>query len=141
MNKLVLDGSIALSWVLPDEVNDRTEGIKADIAGGCQTFVPSHWALEVANALCVAERRRRISQAETTAALAAFANIHLAEDTETGRRAGHETLALARQFALSVYDAAYLELAMRHGATLASLDGPLRAAARKLKVPVRPEHL
>jgi predicted nucleic acid-binding protein len=97
--------------------------------------------LEVANALLVAERRKRISQADTTAALGALQKLPLETDNATGRNAGSDTLALARQNNLSVYDAAYLELAMRQAATLASLDEPLRAAAKKLKVPVLPEML
>ncbi len=54
---------------------------------------------------------------------------------------GGETLALARQHTLSVYDAAYLELALRRGAVLASLDGPLRSAAKKVVVPILPKKL
>ncbi len=100
--------------------------------------MPSIWALEVANALLIAERRRRISQADSTAAWAALQKLPLETDDETSRRAGSNTLALARQQRLSVYDAAYLELAMRQGAPLASLDTVLRDAALVLKVPLLP---
>ena len=141
MRAIVLDGSLALSWVLPDEQAAQSSVVRASMAAGCLTLVPAHWALEVANALCMAERRKRISQADTAAALAALQRLSIKTDPETGARAGSDTLALARQNTLSVYDAAYLELAMRSGAALASLDRALRAAASKLKVPLLPERL
>jgi len=141
MSALVLDGSVALSWVLPDELTASTQAIRASIQTGNRTIVPSHWALEVANALRSAERRKRITQPDTTTALAALEKISMETDTETARRAGRETLALARENALSVYDAAYLELAIRQGAVLVSLDGPLRTAAKKCKVPLLPENI
>ena len=141
MSAIVLDGSMALSWVLPDEQAAQAGVVRARMEAGCLARVPAHWALEVANALCMAERRKRISQADTAAALAALQRLSIKTDPETGSRAGGDTLALARQNTLSVYDAAYLELAMRSGAALASLDLPLRAAARKRKVPLLPERL
>ena len=141
MSAIILDSSVALSWVLPDELTASTQTIRASIEAGDRTIVPSHWALEIANALWAAERRRRITQPDTTAALAALEKLSMESDTETARRAGRETLALARQNALSVYDAAYLELAIRQGAVLASLDGPLRTAAKKLNVPLLPENI
>jgi predicted nucleic acid-binding protein len=136
---IVVDGSIALSWVLPDESAPATQHIRERIEAGIRPLVPSHWQLEVANALWMAERRNRISQADTSAALAAFQKLDIETDAETAQRAGSDTLALARQHTLSIYDAAYLELAMRRGAPLASLDGSLRNAARKLKVAVLPK--
>ena len=74
-------------------------------------------------------------------AVALFTRIPVVVDSETNEHASAETLSLARQHTLSVYDAAYLELARRQGAALASLDGPLRVAAGKLKVSLLPEHL
>jgi predicted nucleic acid-binding protein len=139
MNKLVLDGSLALSWFLADEATDAGQAVRRQIEGGARVRVPAIWALEVANALLVAERRKRISQADVTAALAALQKLPIVTDTETWQRAGSDILALARQHLLSVYDAAYLELAMREAAVLASMDEPLRAVARKLQVSLLPE--
>ena len=70
-----------------------------------------------------------------------FTQLPVLVDPETSEHASAETLALARQHTLSVYDAAYLELALRRGATLATLDGPLRAVAQKIGVPLLPEKL
>ena len=103
--------------------------------------VASHWALEVANAFLVAERRKRITQADVTHAIAILHQMLITTDPTSEQRAGAETLALARHHNLSVYDAAYLELAMRQGAGLASVDKPLRTVAEKLRVPLLPEKL
>jgi len=138
VNRLVLDASITLSWFLPGELTDKNQEVRKMIEGGIRTSVPSIWALEVVNALLIAERKKRISQADSAAAWAALQKLPLETDEETGRRAGSDTLALARQQRLSVYDVAYLELAMRQGAPLASLDEVLRDAALALKVPLLP---
>ena len=74
-------------------------------------------------------------------AVSLFTQLPVTIDPETSDRASAETLALARQHALSVYDAAYLELSLRRGASLASLDGPLRLVAKQLAVPVLPKKL
>jgi predicted nucleic acid-binding protein len=139
MIELVLDGSITLSWFLPGEHKDNNQAVRKLIEGGARASVPCIWALEVANALLVAERRKRISQGDSAAAWAALQKLPIETDAETGERAGSDILALARQQHLSAYDAAYLELAMRWGVPLASLDEVLRAAARALKVPMLPE--
>ncbi len=139
MNQLALDGSIALSWFLPGERADENQAVRKRIEGGTKAWVPSIWALEVANALLVAERRKRISQADSAAAWASLRKLPIETDAETAARAGGDILALARQQHLSVYDAAYLELAMRLGIPLASLDELLRTAARALMIPLLPE--
>jgi len=141
MSKLTLDGSIALSWFLPGESTDQNQVVRKLIETGITALVPSIWALEVANALMNAERRNRISQADSAAALASLEKLPIEMDPETGTRAWSDILALARQQKLSVYDAVYLELAMRQGTALATLDDLLRTAAQSLKVPLLPETL
>ncbi|MGA2264670.1 MAG: type II toxin-antitoxin system VapC family toxin [Acidobacteriota bacterium] len=136
-----MDGSIALSWFLPGERTDKNQAVRKLIEGGMKALVPSIWAQEVANALLVAERRKRISQADSAAAWASLQKLPIEADPETAMRAGSDILALARQQKLCAYDAAYLELAMRQGTPLASLDELLRAAARALRVPLVPEAL
>ena len=139
MIELVLDGSITLSWFMPGERADENEEVRRLIEDGAGAGVPSIWALEVVNALLVAERRKRISRADSAAAWAALQKMPIEIDSETGLRAGSDILSLARQQKLSAYDAAYLELAMRLGVPLASLDVLLRAAAQALGIPLLPE--
>ena len=103
---------------------------------GVPIFVPSHWALEVTNGLLMAERRKRISQADAAEAAEVLGQLPIEIDGETGRRAAGPTAGLARQYGLTVYDAACLELALRRGAALATSDAALKKAARKAGVEV-----
>ena len=139
MSRLVLDASMALSWLLPDEASASTLAVQAELLKAEGVWVAAHWRLEVANSLCMAERRKRLDAAGIAQAVALFTQLPVLVDPDTNEHAGSETLALARQHALSVYDAAYLELALRRGAALATLDGPLRTVAKKLGVPLLPK--
>ena len=139
MSHLVLDASIALSWLLPDEANQSTLAVQAELLKAQSVWVPSHWHLEVANSICMAERRKRLDAAGVAQAVALFSQIPVAVDPDTAANATNQTLSLARQHSLSVYDAAYLELAIRKGATLATLDSQLRVAAKQIKARVLPK--
>jgi len=77
----------------------------------------------------MAERRKRVSQADITEALQLLQALPIITDDETAQRSGSETMALARQYALTSYDAAYLELTIRRRATLATTDHALAKAA------------
>ena len=98
--------------------------------------VPVLWHLEVANVLALAERRRRITPAESTELIALLEMLDVEVDGETPSRAFTRVLDLAREARLTAYDAAYLELAMRLGVPLASKDGDLCDAAERLGVSV-----
>jgi predicted nucleic acid-binding protein len=141
VSRLVIDASIALSWLLPDELTADSLSVRDELPAAENLWVAAHWHLEVCNALWMAERRKRLDAAGVAQAVSLFSQLPVAIDSETTLRAGSETLNLARQHTLSVYDAAYLELALRRGATLASLDEPLRLVARKLGVKVLPKKL
>ena len=101
-----------------------------------QAHVPSLWPLEVANALLVGERRRRITPAETARFLAILGAFPITVDDQTVAHAWTDTMHLARAHNLSSYDAAYLELAIRLGLPLAALDGKLKTAAGAMGVPL-----
>jgi predicted nucleic acid-binding protein len=128
---VVLDSSIALSWCLPDE--DETDQIQREVARS-GAIAPSHWPLEVANALLMAERRRRITAEFRRAALKDLEALPIALDSETSVRAWRETLQFAEAYHLTAYDAAYLELAQRRGLPLATLDAEMRVAAGALGI-------
>jgi len=136
MRSLVIDGSTALGFLMPDEqAGSALEALDA-LERGVPTFVPSHWGLEVANGLLVAERRKRASHATVTEALHVVFALPIEIDADTFAHVLGETAGLARQYGLTVYDAAYLELAMRLGATLATGDAELVRTARKAGVAV-----
>ncbi len=130
MKSLVVDSSTALGFILQDEQSPHALAALAAIEDGVPTFVPTHWPVEAANGLIMAERRKRASQAEISEALELLAALPVTIDPETTQRLSGATAALARQYSLTIYDAAYLELAMRRGATLATTDHALAKAAK-----------
>jgi predicted nucleic acid-binding protein len=94
-------------------------------------WVPAIWHLEVANALQMSVRRDRCSADFADQCLARLARLPIEADIETATQSWRITLALARSESLTLYDAAYLELALRRGIALASLDKQLNLAARR----------
>jgi len=91
--------------------------------------------LALANAVLMGERRQRSTQAQAAQWLTYLGSLPIAVDDETNQRAWGEVLSLARTHRLSAYDAAYLELALRRGLPLATLDDKLKAAASAVGVP------
>ena len=130
---LVLDGSTTLAWIYQDEISDATRRVLA-LATESGAWVPSIWRLEVANALQTGIRRGRIDATYRDAALSDLALLDIAVDPDTDRYAWTSTLSLADRFRLTLYDAAYLELAQRRSLPLASLDPALCEVARALGV-------
>jgi predicted nucleic acid-binding protein len=131
--EFVLDCSITLTWFFEDETDDYADAVE-DALTEATAIVPSLWWLEVANALLVGERRKRTTEAKNMQFLALLRLLPILPDDETASRAWQESLILARTHNLSVYDAAYLELALRRGMQLATNDTKLQAAARAVGV-------
>jgi predicted nucleic acid-binding protein len=132
---LVLDASVAIAWIYPEETTESVRRVFAQIVER-GAVVPSLWRLELANALTVAMRRRRITTELRATALADLTLLDIEIDPATDQSAWGRTLQLADRFRLTVYDAAYLELAQRRALPLASLDNALRDAAVALGVPL-----
>lgn len=124
----VLDKSVTMSWCFPDEQDPYARDVLKALPNGA-AVVPSLWPLEVANILLVGERRGRINQADTATFIGLLEGLPVRVDDETSEHAMKASLNLARSQGLSVYDAAYLELAMRRGLPLATLDDKLKAAS------------
>lgn len=124
----VLDASVALAWCFQDEggayATDVLQALRSDDA-----VVASHWGLEVCNGLLTAERRERITAQEVAGVARLLLALPVAVDPVERSRALTTTYRLGRTRGLSSYDAAYLELALRLGLPLASLDAELRSAA------------
>ncbi len=133
---LVLDSSAALAWIFGDETTEAIRDLFDQVAES-GAVVPALWRLEVANSLTVAVRRGRIDASFRRAALADLALLDITADKSTDDHAWTETLELADRFGLTLYDAAYLELAQRRALPLATLDDDLRAAARVLGMQIR----
>jgi predicted nucleic acid-binding protein len=126
----VIDASITACWALADEDNAVAslafERIRLD-----EARVPSLWWFEMRNVLVVNERRGRVSEADTAAFLRGLARLSVTVDRSPDEAA---VLALARRHRLTVYDAAYLELAQPDGIPLATLDAALVNAAKAEQV-------
>jgi predicted nucleic acid-binding protein len=131
--QFVLDCSVSISWCLVDENNDYADAILA-MMQDCEAFVPEIWSLEIANVLLVAERRNRITQEQSLEAILLLQSLLIQVDTFTNANALGTTLVLGRQEGLAAYDAAYLELALRLGLPLATLDTRLAEAATRCGV-------
>lgn len=127
--RFVLDASVTLAWCFPEEATKGTEAILDSLTDGSEALAPAIWPLEVANALLVGERRKRITVAQVTSVLQRIAALPVSLDSVRGDRAFDQILSFARQQQLSVYDAAYLELALRESLPIATLDDSLRRAA------------
>lgn len=125
---MVLDASAALPWELADESDDAALALLSAVAEH-SAWVPALWWTEMANALAVAERRCRLPGL-APAALERLARLQLQTDPTPPETVAADALKLAQQHGLSVYDAAYLELASRLGLPLATRDADLRRAAR-----------
>jgi predicted nucleic acid-binding protein len=136
---LVIDSSVAIAWCFPDEQDDFSQSV-LDALSSERAIVPDLWHLEVANTLLVGERRKRSTQANTVTWLGFLASLPIAADEETAAHAFADTLNLAREHNLSSYDAAYLELAIRRGLPLATLDDKLKVAAQAVGVPLYGVH-
>ena|SRR5271167_2211569 len=134
IERLVLDASVALAWCFQDETTAYTESILDLVTGGREAVVPSLWPYEVANVLALAERRRRATWASIRGFLDRMYSLPVRVDEGGMTTAFEQALSIARQRRLSAYDAAYLELAIREGLPLATLDGDLRKAANAIGV-------
>ena len=121
----VLDASITACWAFQDE-DHPDAALALDQMRTEEAVVPCLWWFEVRNILVVNERRRRIAESDTAAFLANLSQLRIRIDRAPDESA---VLRLARTHRLSVYDAAYLELAQREGLPLATLDADLKKAA------------
>jgi predicted nucleic acid-binding protein len=130
---LVLDCSATLAWVFPDETSKAIQSVFERVVEQ-GALVPDLWRIEVANSLTMAFRSGRMTEEERTTSLLDLADLQIVADDETGTRVWSDTISLADRYRLTVYDATYLELALRLSLPLATLDSELRKAARSARV-------
>ena len=137
MSGFVIDASVALAWCFDDEATEATRAL-LDRFEVEHAEVPSLWHLELANALAVSERNKRITPAGTSQFIALIGGLPIVIDEQTPNVALSTVLDLARSERLSAYDASYLELAMRRGVPLATMDNDLVQAAWRVGVTLLP---
>jgi predicted nucleic acid-binding protein len=124
-----------MGWVLDSQRTDYTEEVLNSLADN-KAIVPFLWELEVANVLIIAERRGRITQAQTTHALSLLGSLPILVDPPVAKRGLASIPVLAREHQLSAYDAAYLELALREGVAIATLDQKLESIAKSCGIEI-----
>lgn len=130
--RFVLDNSVVMRWLLRDGDAERIAYADAVLdllmQEDGEALVPAIWPLEAGNVIVKAQAKGLVSEARAAAFVGLLQDMAIATDAQTTERGLGDTLQLARRFKLSTYDASYLELALREGLALATLDGDLRAA-------------
>lgn len=131
----VIDNSVVMAWCFQDEINPYAE-VVLDSLTESTAFVPAIWPLEVINVLLVAERQNRLHEADSIRFITLLSRLPIQVDRSWPERLMKDLLSLGRTNNLSSYDAAYLELALRQGLPIATLDKGLINAARQVNIPV-----
>ncbi len=125
----VIDASAMLPWRFADEARPWTEALLDRVEAGEEALVPAHWPLELVNTLLVAERKGRLTAPQVSEFLEDLGALPIRVLPAAATVQLHAIRSLAKQYRLTAYDAAYLDLAQRAGLPLATLDGDLRKAA------------
>jgi predicted nucleic acid-binding protein len=134
IEQFVVDNSVVMSWCFKDETNNYADTVLERLTESA-AVVPSIWSLEVVNVLLVAERQKRLSESDSIRFLTLLSQLPIFVEYERPEMM-KELLALARSNNLSSYDASYLDLAMRKGFPIATLDKRLIEAARRIDVQI-----
>jgi len=129
----VVDNSVVMTWCFQDQADPYADSV-LDRLTEATAYVPSVWPLEVVNVLLTAERKKYIGQASSIRFINLLSQLPIVVDYESPQKVMYDLIGLGRTHGLSSYDASYLNLAMRKGLPLATLDKNLQAAAKKANV-------
>jgi len=132
----VLDNSVTMRWFFGDGKPQELDyaGKVLDAMKGVRAIVPAIWGLEVANVIAKAEAKGLVTEARSETFLEMLREVDIESDAATFQNTFSSILQLARRYQLSAYDASYLELALRQGMPLATLDEDLQKAAKRAGV-------
>ncbi len=129
MAVFVADASMTLAWCFKDEATSRTENLFKQVHSDGEAIVPAHWSAEVLNGLQTAVRRKRIGPEQPAVLWEKLNLLYISAEPPLTSPQAKAVLALSNQYALTAYDAIYLELALRKALPLATLDAALHRAA------------
>jgi predicted nucleic acid-binding protein len=132
---IVIDASVALAWCFPDEASAYADKVLVALEGHA-VVVPALWSIEITNALLIAERRKRVKQPEIRRFVELLSELTVVMDSRSVTETVSNILPLGGEHLLSAYDAAYLDVAIRHGAPLATLDRHLQKAGDKVGIEI-----
>jgi predicted nucleic acid-binding protein len=138
LTRFVVDASVALCWYFPKKKTMYTEAVFDRLAGGDEAFAPALWPLEMVNGLVVAARQKAISLVQLETFIADLKDLPVSIDFGGVGRSYSSIVRLCRKHQLSAYDAAYLDLALVEGLSIATLDKNLRIAASNAGVELLP---
>jgi predicted nucleic acid-binding protein len=133
--RFVVDNSVVMTWCFQDEISPYAEAI-LDSLTAATAVVPAHWPLEVIQVLLVAERKQRLNLSDSIRFVSLLAQLPFVVDRSWPERLMKDWLAIGRAQNLSSYDTAYLELALRQGIPIATLDPRLLEAAKQFDIPM-----
>ena len=128
MKRFVLDASVTMSWCFEDQQTDFSEAVLAAIKQEAAPVAPPIWMYEVINVLSAAQKKKLMDQATATTFWNKVSKLVVVVEN-SDRNTAHEIMELSEKYHLTAYDAAYLELALREGLALATLDKDLKKAA------------
>jgi len=134
IDAFVADASVAIGWIHAAQATPETHALLDAVGEGAVLEVPALWPVEVANTLTVLMRRKKLTRREREMGLGWLSGLALRVDHEMSALAFSRLSELAATYDLSVYDATYLELALRRRLILGCKDGPLRKAAERVGV-------
>jgi predicted nucleic acid-binding protein len=129
--EFIVDASVGIAWVYQSQATPETDHLLNQVAAGATVVVPGLWFFEMSNILLIAQRRHRLTVGQRKAAMEKLTAMQLTVDEEGTRNAFGKTSELAEKYGLTIYDATYLELALRRSLPLASRDEALRNAAKQ----------
>jgi predicted nucleic acid-binding protein len=133
--RFVVDNSIVMTWCFKDEADPYADAVLNSFEEAV-AVVPAIWPLEVVNVLLVAERREILHESDSVRFISLLSQLPIVVERAWPERMMKDLLALGRSYSLSSYDAAYLELAMRQGLPIATLDSKLLEASRRVDIPI-----
>lgn len=133
--RFVVDNSIVMTWCFKDEASTYADAV-LDSLSEAIAVVPAIWPLEVVNVLLVAERQKRLREPDSVRFISLLSQLPIVVERAWPERMMKDLLALGRANSLSNYDATYLELAMRQGLPIATLDKKLVEAAKRIEIPI-----
>lgn len=133
---IILDCSVTIAWILRDNKMTQKADVILNMLQETSAKVPTIWPLEVANVLCLAERQKKLTALEVEEFKEFLSALPIQVDHHTSSKAMGSIYMLAKAHQLTVYDAAYLEIAMRENSPLATFDDALKNAAKKSGVVV-----
>jgi predicted nucleic acid-binding protein len=134
VSRFIVDASVVLAWCFPDEHSEVAERVAKMFQYGDSAIAPSFWPYEILNALLVGEKRKRISHTLIHTFLNDLAALPIQLQMLSADAVFEKIQSVSRQFGLTPYDAAYLELATANGLPLATLDRDLIRACKNANV-------